>query len=308
MNLSQLRYLTEIVRCKLNMSRAAIALGTSQPAISTQLRALEEELGVPIFIRTRNRLMELTRQGEGIVEIAQNALIELAKIQSIAHGRGEVRISSLRIACTHAQARYALPHAVRIFRGRYPGLPLQVIHKHEEELWQLVQNGEADLAITTDTKGLAKGLVYLPCFPMKRSLLAPVNHPILKLRSISLEAIANYPLVTFHEQSSGRKRLMQAFRVLGYAPNVTIAAEDEDVIKAFVEEGLGLTILASIAYNKKRDVKLRVVDVTALLEPSTTGIIVRKSMVAHEPIRAFIKAFAPKWTPDLIDQTTSLDS
>lgn len=306
MNVSQLRYLTEIVRCKLNMSRAAVALGTSQPAMSTQLRALEKELGVPIFIRTRNRLVGLTAQGEGIVEVAQNALAELAKIQSIVHGRGELQITSLRIACTHAQARYALPNAVRDFRKGFPGIPLQIIHKHEEELWQLVQNGEADLAITTDTKGVAKGLVYLPCYSMNRSLLAPLNHPILKLRKISLDAIANYPLVTFHEQSSGRKRLMQAFRALGYTPNVTIAAEDEDVIKSFVEVGLGITILASITYDEKRDIKLGARDVTDLLEMSTTGIIVRKSMLAHEPITAFINAFAPKWTSDLINQESDL--
>jgi|KBSMisStaDraftv2_1062788.scaffolds.fasta_scaffold115488_2 LysR family cys regulon transcriptional activator len=301
MNLSQLRYLREIVRCRLNISRAATALRTSQPAMSQQIRALEEELGVPLFVRTRNRLMRLTEAGESVVEAAHSALNEIAKVHAVGRSRTAAQFSSLRIGCTHAQARYALPHAARLFRRRYPGIQLQVMHKHDEELWQLVQNGQAELAITTDAQNLPKGLVYLPCTAMKRALIAPRNHPVLRLTPITLETIAEFPLVTFNESSSGRRRLMKAFGAHGYTPRISACAEDEDVIKEFVREGLGITILASIVYDSKRDSGLGAIDVTRLLEPSTTGIIVRWNMLRHEPIRALIEAYAPIWSGKRLD-------
>lgn len=302
MNLQQLRYVCEIVRCKLNISQAAKSLGTTQPAISQQVRILEEELGVIIFLRNRNRLTSLTPQGAAIVEIAQHILSEVANIEDIAQKRPQASFAKIQVASTHAHARYVLPEVIRLFHSHCPGIYIHLRHRHGEEegLWQMVQNGEVDLAIATEIQELPKSLLALECFPMRRSLIAPKGHPLLKRRAITLESIANYPLITYAERSNGHRRLMRAFGALGFTPEVVVSAADEDVIKACVEQGLGITILASIVYDPKRDSKLRALDVTPLLESSVVGVIVRKSMAQHNHISTFIEAFAPQWTKDRI--------
>ena len=298
MTLHQLRYVTEIVRCKLNISRAAKSLGTSQPAISQQVRLLEEELGGPIFLRSRNSLIGLTPKGESIVENAQHVLAEIANVLNAAQKRPLTGSTKIRVASTHAQARYALPSVLSRFFKTFPNVDIHIVHKTDEDngLWHMVQNNEVDLAITTDIQGLPRSLLALECFPMQRSLVAPKGHPLLKLRALTLEAIAEYPLVTYAERSNVRRRLMRAFGALGYTPKIVVSAADEDVVKACVEEGLGITILASIVYDKKRDARLGARDVTSLLDPSVTGVIIRRSMARHEHISAFIEAFAPTWT------------
>jgi len=302
MNLQQLRYLCEVVRCRLNISRAASSLGTSQPAVSQQIRMLEEELGTTIFLRSRNRLSGLTPTGESLVGAAQQVLAEMANLQNIARESRKANAGEMRVVSTHAQARYALPHVIREFRSRYPGIDVHVTHKQDEKMWELVQNGYVDLAITTDVRGLPKGLLALPCYPMQRSLIAPRRHPLLRVPAITLKEIAGYPLIAFNERSHGLRRLMRAFAALGYTPKVVVSAPDEDVIKAYVEEGLGVAILASIVYDPKRDTRLGAVDVTPLLEPSTTSVVVRKSMAYHEHIAAFIVAFAPEWTRECLNR------
>lgn len=302
MNLHQLRYVCEIVRCKLNISHAAKSLGTSQPAISQQVRLLEEELGIKVFLRSRNGLIGMTPEGEAIVESAKQVLAEVANVRSVAQNIPQTSIAKIRVASTHAQARYRLPKVISQFRKHFPDIDVHISQRHDHEgaLWQSVQNNEVDLAITTDIIGLPRSLLALECFPMQRSLIAPKGHPLLKRRVLTLEAIAGYPLVTHAERSNGRRRLMRAFGTLGYTPKVIVSAIDEDVIKACVEEGLGITILASIVYDPRRDTRLGARDVSSLLEPSVTGIVVRRSMVRHDYITSFIEAFAPSWTKQRI--------
>ena len=302
MNIPQLRYVFEIVRCKMNISRAAKSLGTSQPAISQQVRLLEQELGINIFLRSHNRLIGITPQGEAVVESAKNIVAEVAHVQSVAQKTPQTSIAKIRVASTHAQARYTLPHVIKRFLAHHPGIEVHITQRHDEEggLWQLVQNNEVDLAITTGTHGLPRSLLALECFPVQRYLIAPKGHPLLKRRNLTLEAIAEYPLVTYAEHSNGHRRLKRAFGALGYKLKVSVTAEDEDVLKACVEDGLGITVLASIAYNPRRDTGLGARDVSSLLESSVTGIIVRRSMLRHNYITAFIETFAPRWTKQRI--------
>lgn len=300
MTLQQLRYLCEIVRCKLNISRAASALGASQPAVSQQIRLLEEDLGVPIFLRARNRLTGLTEKGEAIVTAAQNVLADIANLESAAERPSQTSFAQIRIVSTHPQARYGLPRAIKQFKTKCPGVDVHISHKNDEKLWQLVQNGHVDLAVTTDTNGVPSDLLVLPCYPMKRSLIAIKGHPLLLKRSLTLREIAEHPLVGFDERSNGRRRLMRAFRGVGLIPKIGVTGADEDVIKGCVEEGLGVAILASIVYDPKRDPRLGAVDVTPLLEPSVTSIVVRRNVSALNHIALFIEAFAPNWTREAL--------
>jgi LysR family cys regulon transcriptional activator len=181
-------------------------------------------------------------------------------------------------------------------------MQVQIVHKHDEELWQLVQNGEVDLAITTDTKDLPRSLLAVPCYPMNRIVLAPSEHPLLRVRRLTLEAIADYPLITYDERSSGRRRLMKAFAALGYTPKIAVTAADEDVIKACVEKGLGIAIVASIVFDRKRDTKLGAADITPLLESSTTSVVLRRNAIGDSHVRDFITAFARDWSAEKIER------
>lgn len=298
MNLTQLRSICEIARCKLNISLAAKSLGTSQPAISKQLRLLEEELGVPIFLRSRNGLKGITPQGEAILERAKHVLAEVASLHGVAHIHAPVDVTKIRIASAHAQAQYILPRVIGRFRVKYPGVCVYISQKHDEQsaLWAMVQNGEVDLAITTDVRDLPRSLLALECYPIQRSLIVPKGHSLLNKRTLTLENIAQYPLVTYGERSNGRRRLMQAFSALGFTPKITVSAVDEEIVKTCIEEGLGISILASIVYQPNRDTRLRARDVTSLLEPSMMNVVVRCSMAHHEYIADFIESFAPQWT------------
>lgn len=300
MTLQQIRYLCAVVRAKLNMSRAADALGASQPAVSQQIKALEETLGVPIFVRGRNRLVGLTPKGETIVAAAQNVLADVVEMERAAERRPSTAIPQLRIVSTHPQARYTLPRTIRQFQSRCPGVGVHVTHRYEEKFWQLVQNGQADIAVTTDPHGAPSSLLTLPCYPMKRSLIAPKGHSLLQRRTLTLEDIAQHTLVGYDERSNGHRRLMRAFAAAGLAPRIAVNGADEDVIKACVEEGLGVAILASIVYNPKRDVRLGSVDVTSLLEPSVTSVIIRRKEARVAHIQQFIECFAPKWTREAL--------
>lgn len=300
MTLQQLRYLCEIVRCKLNISHAAEALGTSQPAVSQQIRMFEKKLGVQIFMRSRNRLIGLTEKGESIVAAAQDALADIANLESAAGRKENTSFAQLRVVSTHPQARYALPRAIRVFNSTCPGVDVHISHRSDEKLWQLVQNGHVDIAITTDTAGAPTDLLVLPCYPMKRSLLARKGHPLLSKRALTLKDVAAYPLIGFDERSAGRRRLLRAFNAVGLTPRIAATAPDEDVIKGCVEEGLGVAIVASIVYDRARDKGLGAVDVTPLLEPSLTSIVVRRSVSSLNHISLFIEAFAPSWTRDAV--------
>ena len=302
MTLQQIRYLCAVVRARLNMSRAAQALGASQPAVSQQIKALEETLGSPIFIRSQNRLLGLTPRGEAIVAAAQNVLADVVELERAAERRANAGFSQIRVVSTHPQARYTLPRAIREFQSRCPGVAVHVTHRYDEKLWQLVQNGQADIAVTTDPQGAPSTLLNVPCYPMKRSLVAPKGHPLLHKRALRLEDIGQHPLVGYDERSNGHRRLLRAFNAAGLAPRIAVTGADEDVIKACVEEGLGVAILASIVFDAKRDVSLGSVDVTALLEPSVTSVVLRRkeSRVTH--IQQFVECFAPQWTREALRQ------
>lgn len=298
MTLQQLRYLCEVVRCKLNISRAARTLGASQPAVSQQIRMLEESLGVAVFLRSRNQLTGLTKKGETIVAAAQSVLAEVTNLESVAERPSDTSFAQLRVASTHPQATYGLPKAIRNFQSSCPGVDVHISHQSDEKLWQLVQNGHADLAITTDTHAVPRDLLVLPCYPMRRSLVARKGHALLRKRPVTLQDITNYPLIGFDERSNGRHRLIRACDASGLRPHFVVTVADEVVAKACVEEGLGVAILPSIVHDPKRDTGLGAVDVTSLLEPSVTSIVVRRNLSGLHYIDLFIEAFAPRWTRD----------
>jgi LysR family cys regulon transcriptional activator len=301
MKLQQLRYICEVARHNLNLSNAAEALFTSQPGISKQIRSLEEELGVDIFVRHGKRVVAVTEPGKAILEIAQRMLKDVENLRQVGEEFTEEDKGHLTIATTHTQARYALPHVIQRFTRRYPGVRLSLRQGSPTQISELVTSGEADIAIATEAIELYEDLVMLPCYEWNRCVLVPPGHPLLKAKKLTLEAIVSFPIITYDFAFTGRSRINQAFADKGLTPNVVLTAIDADVIKTYVELGLGIGIVAMMAYDPKRDTHLRAMDASHLFEPSTTRIGIRKNSYLRGYTYEFIEMFAPHLTRKVVD-------
>jgi LysR family transcriptional regulator, cys regulon transcriptional activator len=301
MKLQQLRYICEVARQNLNLSNAAEALFTSQPGISKQVRSLEEELGVDIFVRHGKRVVAVTEPGKAILEIAQRMLKDVENLRQVGEEFTEEDNGHLTIATTHTQARYALPHVIQRFTKRYPGVRLSLRQGSPTQISELVTSGEADIAIATEAIELYEDLVMLPCYEWNRCVLVQPGHPLLKAKRLTLEAMASFPIITYDFAFTGRSRINQAFADKGLTPNVVLTAIDADVIKTYVELGLGIGIVAMMAYDPKRDTHLRAMDASHLFEPSTTRIGIRKNSYLRGYTYEFIEMFAPHLTRKVVD-------
>ncbi len=293
MKLQQLRYLCEVANQGLNLSRAAETLHTSQPGISKQIRLLENELEIDIFVRNGKRVVKVTPPGQAILEIAERMLRDAKNLKQVGQEFANEATGSLTIATTHTQARYALPAAIKHFTARYPKVKLILRQGNPTQIAELVTSGEADIAIATEAIQLFHELVMLPCYQWNRCIIVPPRHPLLKLEKLTLEAIAQYPIITYDFAFTGRSKINQAFDAKGLVPNVVLTAIDADVIKTYVELGLGIGILAQMAFEPKRDKHLRSIDASHLFEPSTTRIGISRNSYLRGYVFDFIELFAP---------------
>lgn len=302
MNLQQLRYVQEVARRGLNVSEAAAALHTSQPGVSKQIRLLEEELGVDIFVRHGKRLTGVTGPGEQILKIAERALREVANLKQVGDEFSHETVGSLSVAVTHTQARYALPPAVQAFMARYPQVRLELHQGSPTQICEWVISGEADIAIATEAiDQYPEQLLMLPCYQWNRCVVAPVGHPILAEKILTLEAIARYPLVTYDFAFAGRNTINQAFASRGLTPSVVLTAIDADIIKTYVALGLGIGLMAAMAFDPARDTELRALDAAHLFASSTTRIGLRKDSLLRGYAYVFIELFAPHLTRGVIE-------
>ena len=293
MNLQQLRYLCAVVDHGLNVSDAAEALFTSQPGISKQIRQLEDELGLTVFVRQGKRLAALTPAGEVVVATARRAMREVANLKRVAEEfRGE-DTGTLSIATTHTQARYTLPKVIGTFMKRYPDVRLSLRQGTPQGCAVMVALGQADLAICTETADEPADVVAVPCYLLKRSVVTPLRHPLTRIRPLTLEALARFPVITYEDGFNGRRVVDETFAQAGLAPRVILSAVDADVSKAYVEMGLGIAILASVAVDPRRDAGLRRLDASHLFRPSCLSAMVRRGMYLRRYMTHFIEMFAP---------------
>ncbi len=292
MKLQQLRYLCEVASQKFNLSKAAQKLHTSQPAISKQIQLLEEELGVSVFIRNGKRLTQVTPPGQTIIQIARKILQEADNLKKAAQDYTHEAGGTFTIATTHTQARYALPQVIKRFTALHPKVKLILRQGSPTQISSLVTSGEADIAIATEAIEHFHELVMLPCYQWNRCIVTPPDHALLKEKELTLEAINRYPIITYDFAFTGRSKINQAFERKGLMPNVVLTAIDSDVIKTYVELGLGIGILAKMAFDPERDEQLRAIDASHLFEPSTTRIGISRNSYLQGFVFDFIEMFA----------------
>lgn len=301
MNLQQLRYVLEVARHKLSVSEAAEVLFTSQPGVSKQIRLLEEELGVEIFVRHGKRLTAITEPGHEVLRIAERMLREADNLRQIGQDFQNESSGRLVVATTHTQARYALPPVIGEFMRRYPKVQLHIHQGNPRQICEQVLAGEADIAIATEAAADLQDMVLLPCKQWNRSVIARKGHPILRESPLTLEAIARFPIITYDAAFAGRSLINKAFLARGLKPNIVLTAIDSDVIKTYVNMDLGVGIIANMAFDPLMDRELSAMDASHLFESSTTRIGLPRNTWLRGYAYAFIEMFAPQLTRHVVD-------
>ncbi len=302
MKLQQLRYIWEVAHHELNVSATAQSLYTSQPGISKQIRLLEDELGVEVFARSGKHLTHVTPAGEVILEAAGKILRTVEGIKQVAQEYSDEKKGSLSIATTHTQARYALPATISSFMASYPDVSLHMHQGTPMQISELAADGAVDFAIATEALELFSDLIMMPCYRWNRCILVPKDHPLTQLSSITIEDVAAHPIVTYVFGFTGRSKLDEAFQEKGLKPKVVFTAADADVIKTYVRLGLGIGIVAAMAYDAEQDSDLVALDASHLFSSSVTKIGCRRSTFLRGYMYDFIEQFAPHLTRAVVEE------
>lgn len=296
MNFQQLRILRETVKCNYNLTEVGNALFTSQSGVSKHIKDLEDELGIELFLRKGKRLLGLTEPGKELLIIVERMLIDTKNIKLLAEQFSHSDKGQLTIATTHTQARYILPQIVSQFKIEFPRVHLALHQGSPNEISELLLNGEADLAIATESLSQIPELVSFPFYSWHHAVVVPEGHPLDKSKKLKLEEIAEYPIVTYHEGFTGRKLIDETFSNAHLSPDIVMSALDADVIKTYVELGLGIGIIASMAYQTERDTHLKLLSSDHLFASNTTRIAVRKGHYLRGYAYKFIELCVPSLT------------
>lgn len=308
MKLHQLRYLHEVAHQNLNITNAAEALYTSQPGVSKQIQLFEEEIGLQIFQRNGKRLTGITEPGEKILTLAAKVIRDVENIKRVADEFGNVETGTFTIATTHTQARYKLPAAVKSFMSNYPQVKLNIHQGNPLQVAEQVASGEADIGIATESISSFDSLLCLPCYQWNRCVVVPKDHPLLADGLLTLEKLASYPLITYDFAFTGGTLVSKIFTDAGLSPNVVLTAIDADVIKTYVTLGLGVGLLANMAYDPERDAHLVRIDVSHLFPDSTTYLGVRKDAFLRSYMYGFIELIAPHFNRAAVNAALKVSS
>ena len=307
MNFQQLRAVREAVRQGFNLTTAAEALHTSQPGVSRQIRELEDELGIEIFVRAGKRLTGLTAPGTAVLPTIERLLLEADNLRRAGEDFAQADRGTLTIAATHSQARYALPTVVRDFRQQHPDVVLHLHQGSPQQVADMLLRGEADIGLATETLAEVAELVALPCYRWTHRVIVPAGHALAGAGPLTLKRLAEQPLITYEAGYTGRRHIDEAFARAGLSPQVILTAMDADVIKTYVELGLGVGIVAAIAVDEARDTGLVALEAGHLFPANLTRLAVRRGALLRAYAYRFIETFAPPLTRAVVERAVQSD-
>jgi LysR family transcriptional regulator, cys regulon transcriptional activator len=293
MNFQQLRIVRETVRQNFNLTEVGNALFTSQSGVSKHIKDLEDELGIEIFVRKGKRLLGLTDPGKDLLVLVERMLHDARNIKTLAEHYSQRDVGQLTVVTTHTQARYALPKVIADFKMAFPKVHLKLHQGSPQEIVQMLLEGEADIGIATEAVADVPDLASFPFYRWHHALVVPHGHPLLECKPLTLEAVAEHPIITYHEGFTGRTRIDKAFAEAGMVADVVMSALDADVIKTYVELGLGVGIMASVAFNPLRDSHLQMLNAQHLFPENVTNIAVRKGHYLRGYAYRFIELCSP---------------
>ncbi len=302
MNLHQFRFLREAVRQNFNLTEAAKALHTSQPGVSKAIIELEEELGVDVFTRHGKRIRNLTEPGRRILVSVEKILQEVESLKRVGKDYAAQDQGNFVIATTHTQARYALPKVIAEFTKKYPKVRLSIQQGNPAQIADMVVRDQADLAIATEGIMHMKELITLPSYQWQHVVVTPPDHPLLEKKHLTLEDLAAYPIITYDSHFAGRPKIDKAFALRHLEPDIVLVASDADGIKTYVEVGMGIGIVAGVAFDAERDRNLRSMPVGHLFGTNVTHLAVKQGAYLRSFVYTFIELFSPTLNRKLIEQ------
>ncbi|MBX3651651.1 MAG: LysR family transcriptional regulator [Burkholderiales bacterium] len=305
MNIHQLRAVREVVRQGFQVSKAAGALGRAQPGVSRQIIEIEDELGVTIFQRSRNRIQDLTPAGRELLPVLERILRDFENLHTISAEFRSQDSGGFVIATTHTHAHYSLPHVIENFSRRFPKVKLALRQGNPVQCLESVERGTADIGISTRLTTSLENLVSIPAYRIVWDMVANAGHPIFKDGPITIKKILKYPLITHDSSFTGRQVIREAFSRVNEKPFVVLDGADADISKAYAARGLGIAVLAKVAFDPKRDMRLRLLKVENLLSPSILYISFRRDIYLRTFLLEFISMYAPHLSADLIKRAIS---
>ncbi len=294
MNFQQLRIIREAVRCNYNLTEVGNALFTSQSGVSKHIKDLEDELGVELFVRKGKRLLDLTEPGRELLQIVERILLDTNNIKNLVAQYSKCDEGQLTVVATHTQARYSLPQVITEFKKSFPKVHLKLHQASPNEIVSQLLSGEADIGMATEALADVTKLDSFPFYTWHHAVIVPAGHPLEQVKPLTLQALAEYPIVTYHEGLTGRAKINQAFLDAGVLPDISMSALDSDVIKTYVELGLGIGIIASMAFNPAKDSDLRLLQCEHLFGANTTYIALRRGHYLRSFAYRFIELCSPK--------------
>ncbi|MFZ5593544.1 MAG: CysB family HTH-type transcriptional regulator [Pseudomonadota bacterium] len=307
MNFQQLRIIRETARRNFNLTDVANALFTSQSGVSKHIKDLEDELGVELFVRRGKRLLGLTEPGKEVLGVAERILMDAKNIHSLAGQFSNKDQGNLCIATTHTQARYVLPPIIGKFKQAFPRVHLMLHQGSPGEIMAMLRSGEADIAIASEALDQVPELAAFPFYTWHHAVIVPERHPLCDRGSLTLDAIAGFPVITYHEGFTGRNKIDATFARHGLSPDIVMSALDADVIKTYVELGMGIGIIASMAYNPVRDHDLRLLDCSHLFEANTAWLAIRRGHYLRGFSYRFIELCSADLTEQVVRKAISLE-
>ncbi|ETD73039.1 CysB family transcriptional regulator [Pelistega indica] len=307
MNLQQFRYIRETIRHQFNLTETALALYTSQPGVSKAIIEFEDELGLQIFERHGKRIKGLTKPGQRVAEVVYRIMREVDNLKRVSDEYARQDEGELIIGCTHTQARYFLPEIILNFKKLFPKVRVSLAEGSPQHLANMLLSEEADVAVATETLAQVSGLVTFPCYEWSHTVVVKPDHPLTELTSsqaknITLEQIAQYPLITYDSAYSGRRTIDACFAKANIKPDIVLEAIDADVIKTYVDVNLGVGIISGVAFNPRRDTNLVGIPVGHLFGTHISRLALRKGVFARDYIYAFIKMCSPGYTHKQIEE------
>jgi LysR family transcriptional regulator, cys regulon transcriptional activator len=305
-NLHQLRFVQEAVRRNLNLTETAKALFTSQPGISKAILELEEELGVDIFVRHGKRLRRVTEPGQQVLKSVDVILREVANLKRIGDEYSKQDAGRLSIATTHTQARYVLPEPVTLLRKKFPKVQVSLHQGTPEQVAQMLLDDTADIGLATESLSDFDDLVTLPCYEWQHVVVVPIDHPLASVERLSIEQLADYPLISYQPAFTGRRRIDQAFAQRRLKPNIALEAIDSDVIKTYVRSGLGVGIMAEMAMaGEPASSGLVCIPAVHLFGQNTSRVAFRRGAYLRNYVLTFAELLSPRLTRPLIERAMS---
>jgi LysR family transcriptional regulator, cys regulon transcriptional activator len=293
MNFSQLKFIRSAVRMNFNLTEVASAHFATQSGVSRGIKELEDELGVTLFERKGKRLLGLSEPGRLLLPVIERMLLDVENIRKIAAQYTQAEVGRLEVATTHTQARYALVDVIRSFKERFPGVHLALHQGSPDQIAERVARGEADIGIATEALDQHPGVETYAAYEWYHCVIVPQAHPLAQIEKVTLHQLAEYPIVTYDPAFSGRSRIDQAFAEAAITADIVLTAMDADVIKAYVEAGFGIGIVASMAFDAKRDAHLVTLPADHLFRCNVTKIALRRGAFMPVFAKEFVRLFAP---------------